>query len=224
MDDRETTDDWARDALLAAEPRAAARVHEGRRSTRSRWWKVALGVAVGAVSYVVGYSWVDWIDRPSTEDATARLEAHFSAEQPAEFYAADGRFRATFPGPPVSEEHPLDLVPGTPQLTAYWFENEDAAHTVAFFDLPPGSAFDLNGALNGMAVAAGGSVESGTMTEHDGHEAIEGLLEAQGFKMRALVVRVGDRVYEVGVVATGDPEDAFREFVASFEVDTAPSV
>lgn len=98
--------------------------------------------------------------------------------------------------------------------------SEDLTFVVSYADLPAGSPFDFHAALNGAAVATEGRLESAATTSHDGHSAMDGLIRAEEFLIRARFVKVADRMYTVQAIGLSDPQEAFGQFVStvSFEL------
>jgi len=158
------------------------------------------------------------------EEGIQRVETYVEESRVHGYYAADGRFRAGFPGLPVREEVPFDVFGIQGTMVSFFSEtSEDLAFVVSYADLPAGSPFDFQAALNGGAVATEGRLESAGMTSHDGHGAIDGLIRAEEFLVRTRIIKVVDRMYVVEVVGLSDPQEAFGEFVStvSFELPEA---
>lgn len=147
-----------------------------------------------------------------------RVQAYIEGSREHDYHAADGRFRARFPGPPIREEEELPSDVAGFQATMVSFFSETSEYLifgVSYADMPAGSPFDFHGAINGAAVGTGGRLESAATTSHDGHGAIEGLIRAEELFIRTRIVKVADRMYVVQVIGLSDPQEAFGEFVST---------
>lgn len=145
------------------------------------------------------------------------------------FLAADGRFRAGFPGDPTratQTERVADV-----ELTTVLYRRDvglDRSYIVSFVDFPyplPNPTDALVGAANGVALAGKGEMISATPTTHGGRQAVEAVMTigldagtADTHYAKALFVLDGLRLYNVSVFDKDNPPGGYDDFIESFEV------
>lgn len=174
---------------------------------------VALAAAAGASAVV---------DRVLQSDsAEERVEQYLTGEGEREFVSAEAGFRATFPRVPERSSEETDAGGQPIVVKLFSAELEDAAFTVAVFDLASGAPFDLDGGVNGAAAAVDGRVENATRVKVQGFDAVEFLVAApDGVFVKQLMVRAPARVYQLGVVGKQNPPSGYDKFKSSFQITT----
>jgi hypothetical protein len=86
------------------------------------------------------------------------------------------------------------------------------------FRIPSGVPVDVERALAGSALNAGGTLTSSTKTTFKGHPAAEGVIKVSEGVMRELVVNAGDRVYILFVGGDVDSVPRYQQFRDSLEI------
>jgi hypothetical protein len=137
-----------------------------------------------------------------------------------EYTSAQGKYSVLMPGTPKKETRPA----GPLTLHFEMVENRNDAWGVGYADLPPGTPFDYEGAVKGMANANGGTVNVNRDFTLDGVKGREVEISitkpVKGYTTARIIV-VNNRLYEVLAVGTkqklDDPE--VKKFFESFKVN-----
>lgn len=178
-----------------------------------------LAVVVGMVAFLVATAGVGAVLAGQRVDATTRIRDYVEGAGEKEFFASDLQFRATFPTIPSRTTETVDIT-GVPQpFVLYTSELGSAAFSAGAIDLPAGSEFDLNLAVNGAAVGTGGHIETATLTTFEGFPAAEFVLSLDdGFYVGGLVVQTPARIYQLQTIGTTNPPKGYDHFKASFHI------
>lgn len=193
---------------------------------RGRPWQWVLAGVAGLVTLLLV---VGTVANDSETEARDRLEAYVAGTERHSFVAADGRFRAEFPGPPRRQVQNESV--GEIDLETVLYQRDvglDTSFIVTFVDLPgvpPDVTAALNGAANAIAVGLKGEILTSTESDFGGRPAIEFLVESRveggttdvHFGKLRLVVD-DRRLYSIGVVGPDNPPDGYDAFLASFSI------
>lgn len=193
---------------------------------RGRPWQWTLAGVAGLVTLLLV---VGTVAGDNESEARDRLEAYVAGTERHSFVAADGRFRAEFPGPPRRQVQNESV--GEIDLETILYQRDvglDTSFIVTFVDLPgvpPDVTAALNGAANAIAVGLKGEILTSTETDFGGRPAIEFLVESRveggttDVHYGKLRLVVDDRrLYSIGVVGPDNPPDGYDAFLDSFSI------
>ena len=153
------------------------------------------------------------------DSAQKRVEAYLHGEGQKEFVASDVQFAATFPEIPDRTTKKLDVAGQQVELVFYSSGSNVRLFGVGALDIPPGTAFDLNMAVNGSAAAAKGHVERSSLVTFNGMPAAEAVIAAEhGLFVKTLIVQAPKRIYEVEVIGKDNPPAGYDRFKSSFRI------
>lgn len=196
-------------------------------SRRGRPWQWVLAGVAGTLSLALAVAVAAQNGESAAQD---RLRAYVDGTKRHSFVAADGRFRAEFPGEPHRQTESEDIGDLTLETVLYQRDvGLDASFLVSFVDLPgppPDVTGALNGAANAVAVGLDGEIVKSTQTELAGRPAVEFLVKSRleggttDVHYGKLVLTVdGIRLYSIGVIGKDNPPDGYDAFLASFAID-----
>lgn len=193
---------------------------------KGRPWPLVLAGVAGLVTLLLVVGTVAGNDESEARD---RLAAYVAGKQRHPFVAADGRFRAEFPGAPRRQTQSESV--GDIDLETILYQRDvglDTSFLVTFVDLPgvpPDVSAALNGAANAIAVGLKGEILTSAETDFGGRPAIEFLVESRveggttDVHYGKLRLVVDDRrLYSIGVVGPDNPPEGYDAFVASFDI------
>ncbi|HKN89643.1 MAG TPA: hypothetical protein VJ622_05125 [Acidimicrobiia bacterium] len=190
-------------------PPPTARAGSGRR---------AVQLVVAAMAFVVASVGVGAV-LSGKGDAEARARKYVSGTGDKEFFAADLQFRATFPTIPERSTQIIHPDGRDHELVMYMSDLGDSAFGVGAMDLPRTTSGDLNLAVNGIAAAVSGHVESSQLTTFEGFPAAEFLVSVSGRGfLEGLIVRAPDRLYTLQVGGVTNPPGGYDRFRQSFHL------
>lgn len=176
-------------------------------------------VMVGMVAFMVTAAGVGAVFIGRNADAAARVREYVEGTGDKEFFASDLQFRAMFPTVPSRSTDTVDIG-GEPQpVVLYTSDLGPAGFSAGAMDLPAGSEFDLNLAVNGAAAGTGGRIEAASLTTFQGYPAAEFLLAVDdGLYVQGLIVHTPSRLYHLQAVGETNPPGGYDHFKASFNI------
>jgi len=171
---------------------------------------------VGVVAAVVASAGIGAV-LIGTGNAEDRVRKYVSGTGDKEFFASDLQFRALFPTVPSRSTQAL---PGmAAEMVMYTSDLGDGGFAAGGIDMPPGQAFDLNLAVNGVGAALGGHVESSQLTTLAGFPAAEYVISFHnGLYDKGLLVRATNRIYQIQAVGKTNPPAGYDHFKESFHL------
>jgi hypothetical protein len=186
------------------------------------WRRVAV-IAVAVIAAVAATSVVGSRLGSPSDRAEKRVADYVAGKGTHEFIASDSNFRASFPfGQPKRDTQSRSVGPLTVEFVNYSTETDAGAFAVGSFVLPAGVAYDLNGGVNGAAVATAAHIESATPTTFQGFRAIEFVLtgtdSGKDYVDKGLIVDSGARVYFLQTLWQDGPAPGYDTFKASFHI------
>ena len=193
---------------------------------RGRPWKWVL---IGIVGLLVGLGVIGTVANNNESSAQDRLKAYITGSESHPYVAADGQFRASYPGLPRRVTHSDAIAGGTLETIGYERDlGLDTSFIISFVDLPiaPADAIGaLNAGANAFAVGIKGQILDSKQTAFAGHPAIEFTADAHlsaGTKSvhyaRVTLVLDDRRLFTVAVLGPKNPPDGYDNFIASFTI------
>ena len=208
-------------AAMLSRPRDA----EPEPATPNAWHKYrrVISIAAAIVAATAGSALVGHFGDSSSKNASKRVADYIAGKGTHEFVAADSGFRATFPfGAPHRDTKTQQVGPASVNLVTYATESDSGAFSVSSLVLPTGVPYDLNGGVNGAAVAIGGHIDSANATTFEGHQAIEfiisGTLSGHSYVDKGLIVTAGDHAYLLQAIWENSAAPGYDAFKASFHI------
>ena len=94
----------------------------------------------------------------------------------------------------------------------------DVDQLVGVLVFTPGTGFDTQKGLQGIAAAGKGSVVSSAPSTFQGYPSLEGVISLQGDYLKVQIVHVGNLAYIIGTAGPVNPPSDFAGFIAGVHI------
>lgn len=196
------------------------------RTGRGRPWQWVLAGTAGIFTVLI---FVGTVAQNNESAANDRLAAYVAGSAKHSFVAADGRFRAEFPGIPQRQTQRQKVADIELETIVYERSlGQDTSFLVTYVDVPavPADVIGaLNGAANAVAIGLKGEILRSEQSVFAGRPAIEFVLNTRveggtkGVHYGKITLVLDDRrLYSIGVIGPVDPPDGYDRFMASFSI------
>lgn len=148
---------------------------------------------------------------PSTslEPTTAPIANGVAYTDPDKYWSA--RFDGTPTYHTAQQSTPVGQVP---YLYAE-FVGPGVDQVVGVLVFSPGTGFDAQKGLQGIADSSGGTVVSSSAATFQGYPSLQGLINLAGDYLKVQLVHVGNLAYIMGTAGAANPPSDFERFVAT---------
>lgn len=208
---------------LAAEMHTLAKAPPARRRKR-RWLIVTVVVAVvvvlgggGAAAYLLTRPSVATVGPPSSQPPSTGSGA--PAQRGTAYTDPNRYYTAQFDGAPTyhSTQQSTSTVGNVPYLYAEYI-GPDVDQLVGVLVFDPGTTFDAQRGLQGIANAAHGSVVSSSPSTFQTFPSLEGVITLSGEYLKVQLVHTGNLAYVIGTAGPVNPPSDYQRFIASVHV------
>jgi hypothetical protein len=177
-----------------------------------------LALAAGAVAFILVAHAIQGV-LGNRSDTAPRVRTYVSGAAVEPFFASDLGFRAAFPAAPARSTTAVD-VDGRPRtVVIYSSALGDGEMIASGMDMPSGAEFGLAKAVDRVAAAVRGHLDSSAPIDFAGFPAAEFVISLDhGHFIKGLFVRAPDRVYQLQVMGRTNPPAGYDRFKHSFEV------
>ncbi|MGH7686282.1 MAG: hypothetical protein ACREN2_05635 [Candidatus Dormibacteria bacterium] len=187
---------------------------------RKRRWLIVLAVVVVVVLLGGGGTAAFLLTRPSVATVGPQTSPRPSGSGTTAAYTDPNHYyTAQFDGAPVyhSTQQSTSAVGNVPYLYAEYI-GPDVDQLVGVLVFDPGTTFDAQKGLQGIATQAHGSVVSSTPSTFQTFPSLEGVITLSGEYLKVQLVHTGNLAYVIGTAGPVNPPTDYQRFIASVHV------
>ena len=196
------------------------------RKRKRRWLIVTAIVAVvvllgggGTAAFLLTRPNVATVAPPSSPGPSTSPGGTAPATHGTVYTDPERYYTAQFDGPPTyhSTQQSTSTVGNVPYLYAEYI-GPDVDQLVGVLVFDPGTTFDAQRGLQGIANAAHGSVVSSTPSTFQAIPSLEGVITLSGEYLKVQLVHTGNLAYVIGTAGPVNPPSDYQRFIASVHI------